>query len=100
FNGAISPTTDLRMTGVTVTSAKSGIFGVASDIGGVDDKAVTGTIQDIWKSIINNTPVSTPTHIKDSGFTPVAAIAPRVNGPIYTNSATITGSSGEAQGSV
>jgi hypothetical protein len=101
FAGGITDSTPLCMTGVTVTSAKSGIFGVASDLGGVDDNAYSGTpIADIWKSIITNTPVSTPTDIKDTGFTPVTASAPKVNAPIYANSTSISGSSGEAQGSV
>ncbi|MBJ6118590.1 T9SS type A sorting domain-containing protein [Pontibacter sp. BT310] len=101
FAGGITDSTPLRMTGVTVTSAKSGIFGVASDLGGVDDNAYSGTpIVDIWKSIITNTPVSTPTDIKDMGFTPVTASAPKVNSPIYTNSTTITGSTIEIAGSV
>ncbi|WP_162427065.1 T9SS type A sorting domain-containing protein [Pontibacter pudoricolor] len=101
FAGGITDSTPLRMTGVTVTSAKSGIFGVASDLGGVDDNAYSGTpIVDIWKSIITNTPISTPTDIKDTGFTAVTASAPKVNSPIYANSTSISGSSGEAPGSV
>ncbi|MBB6612098.1 T9SS type A sorting domain-containing protein [Pontibacter sp. Tf4] len=100
FGGAITETTPLRMTGVTVTSAKSGIFGVASDLGGVDDNVVSGTIVDAWKSIINNTALTTPTTIKDTGFTPIPAAAPSVNSPIYTNSSAISGSSVEAAGSI
>ncbi len=101
FGGAISSTSNLRMTGTTVTSAKSGIFGVASDVGGLDDKAYAGTpIENIWKSIIDNTPVSTPTQIQDSGFTKVTATAPKVSSPIYANSTVIKGSSIEVEGSV
>ncbi|NDK56299.1 T9SS type A sorting domain-containing protein [Pontibacter fetidus] len=100
FAGGITEVTPLRMTGVTVTSAKSGIFGTASDFGGVDDNAYSGTAADIWKEVINNTPSTTPTTIKDLGFTPVTATAPKVNNPIYTNSAAITGSSIEAAGSI
>ncbi|MER2997063.1 T9SS type A sorting domain-containing protein [Pontibacter populi] len=101
FGNAITPTTQLRMTGVTITSAKSGIFGTASDFGGVDDNLYSGSSSaDIWKSIITNTPLSTPTDIKDTGFTAVTAAAPTVNSPIYTNSTAITGSSIETAGSV
>ncbi|MEJ8755863.1 T9SS type A sorting domain-containing protein [Pontibacter sp. H259] len=100
FGNAITPTTPLRMTGVTVTSAKSGIFGVASDLGGVDDNVVSGTVADIWKEVINSTPTSTPTTIKDTGFTPVTASAPKVNSPIYSYSTSISGTSIEAEGSV
>ncbi|MBC5775061.1 T9SS type A sorting domain-containing protein [Pontibacter sp. KCTC 32443] len=100
FKGAITETTPLRMTGVTVTSAKSGIFGISSDIGGIDDNVVSGTVVDAWKSIINNTPLSTPTEIKDTGFTQITAAAPSVNSPLYTNSTEISGTSIEAAGSV
>src|SRR5690606_4986106 len=42
FKGSISANTPLRMTGVTVTSAQSGLFGTASDIGGIDDDKYNG----------------------------------------------------------
>ncbi len=99
FKGAITEASSLRMTGVTITSAKSGIFGVTSDIGGIDDRKVQGTVVDAWKSIINNTPLSTPTDIKDTGFTPVAAFAPTVNSPLYVGGTFISGASTEPEGS-
>ncbi|MFD2515078.1 T9SS type A sorting domain-containing protein [Pontibacter locisalis] len=102
FTGAIpiTSTTSLRMTGVTVTSAQSGLFGVASDIGGVDDTKYNGNLVGALKDIIGSTTAETPTVIKDNGFSLVKATAPTVNSPIYTNSATITGTSIESSGSV
>ncbi|NEM97295.1 T9SS type A sorting domain-containing protein [Pontibacter burrus] len=100
FRGAISESSLLRMTGVTITSAKSGIFGVASDLGGIDDRVIKGTIVDAWKSIINNTPLTTPTDIKDTGFTPSKATPPTINSPIYSNSTIISGFSEEVEGSL
>lgn len=105
FNQAIPifATTPIRMTGVTVTSANSGLFGTASDIGGVDDNKYSGNFLGALRDIINNTPSSTPTGIQSTGFTPVKAAAPYVNGPITkTGSSTIniTGYSVEKEGSL
>ncbi|WP_242927288.1 T9SS type A sorting domain-containing protein [Pontibacter vulgaris] len=100
FNGGITASTTLRMTGVTVTSAKSGIFGIASDLGGVDDQKYSGNITGAWKDAINNAPATSPTGIQTGGFAAVYAKAPVVTAPILTTSTSVTGYSVEAAGSV
>ncbi|WP_439879799.1 T9SS type A sorting domain-containing protein [Pontibacter sp. MBLB2868] len=103
FGSGLTASTPIRMTGVTVTSAKSGLFGVASDIGGVDDTKYSGNFIGALKDIIGSYTPTTPTGIQTGGFAQVKATAPVVNGPINKGSGTsqiLTGYSVEAAGSV
>ena len=100
FKGGITAQTPLRMSGVTVTSAKSGIYGSVSDIGGVDDRLYNGDVPGAWKDIIDNFPPTSLEDIQNGDFPPVITTPPVVNGPLYTNSTVINGTSVEAPGSV
>lgn len=100
FKGGITTSTPLRMSGVTVTSAKSGIYGSISDVGGVDNRQYNGDIPSAWEDIINAFPPTSLTDIQAGDFPPAVSTPPIVNGPIFTNSTTITGTSVEAPGSV
>ncbi|MCC9166323.1 T9SS type A sorting domain-containing protein [Pontibacter harenae] len=99
FNGGITATMPLRMSGITVTSAKSGISGVASDVGDAKDDDYGNDKTNIWKDIINTFPPTTPKQIENGNFGSTTTMAPTVFGPIFTSAETIIGASVEAPGS-
>ncbi|WP_347158155.1 T9SS type A sorting domain-containing protein [Pontibacter chitinilyticus] len=99
FKGGITSTTALRMSGITITSAQSGITGTVSDVGGVKDDAYGNNKISIWKDVIATFPSTSPTGIQSGSITAVKALAPVVNSPILSGSSTVTGSSVEAAGS-
>lgn len=96
----ITANTPLRMSGVTITSAQSGITGTVSDVGGVNFQNYEFSKQKAWAAIINTFPPTTLNQINSGGFGQVIATAPVVSGPILANSTSISGSSVEAAGSV
>ena len=98
FNGAITASTPLRFATTTITSAQSGIFGTASDIGGVNDALYGFNRNAIWSNIINTFPATSPNAIQAGVFPPLAAFAPVVSGPIKVGATSISGTSAEAAG--
>ncbi|WP_347158156.1 beta strand repeat-containing protein [Pontibacter chitinilyticus] len=95
----ITADTQLRMSGITITSAQSGITGSVSDIGGVNFQAYDYNKQNAWKALMGVFPKTSLNQIKSTGFAQLVAAAPVVTGPITTGSTTITGTSVEAAGS-
>ena len=96
----VTANTPLRMSGVTITSAQSGITGTVSDIGGVNFQSYEYSKQRAWAAIMGSFPSTTLTQIRNSGFGLMTAVAPVVNGPILANSTSVSGTSVEAAGSV
>ncbi|MFD2247268.1 beta strand repeat-containing protein [Pontibacter ruber] len=100
FQGGITAATPLRMSGITITSAQSGLTGTVSDVGGVNFQAYNYDAPSAWRALINGFPPTSLTSIQTTGFAAVTATAPVVSGPITANSTTISGTSVEAAGSV
>ena len=100
FGGAITATTPLRMSGITITSAQSGFTGTISDVGGVNFQAYGYNAPDAWRALLGIFPPTSLNQIRTSGIAPVASAAPVVNSPINANSTTISGTSTEIPGSV
>ncbi|WP_299820670.1 T9SS type A sorting domain-containing protein [uncultured Pontibacter sp.] len=96
----VTAETPLRIAGVTITSAQSGITGTVSDVGGVNFQAYGYNKQRAWLAIMNGFPATSLNNIRTNGFALVTATAPAVNSPILANSTSISGTSGEAAGSV
>ncbi|GEO04508.1 hypothetical protein AAE02nite_21720 [Adhaeribacter aerolatus] len=99
FKGAITAATPLRLSGISVTSAQSGITGTAADIGGADDLTYLDRNQ-IWSAVINS---FTPTSMNDiltGGFKPAQSEPPVVSGPISATDGAINGTSTEAAGTI
>ncbi|WP_460878941.1 autotransporter outer membrane beta-barrel domain-containing protein [Pontibacter rugosus] len=99
FGGGITATMPLRMSGITVTSAQSGLTGTVSDVGGVNFQAYNYNAPAAWRALINGFPATSLNQLNDSGFPQVAAAAPVITGPITAGSTSITGTSVEATGS-
>ncbi|MCX2741004.1 T9SS type A sorting domain-containing protein [Pontibacter anaerobius] len=99
FNGGITASTPLRMSGITVTSAQSGLTGTVSDVGGVNFLSYNYDAPAAWRALIGVFPATSLTTLQTSAFPKVAATAPVVNSPIQANSTSISGSSVEAAGS-
>lgn len=100
FKGGIDASTALRMSGITITSAQSGITGTVSDVGGVNFQAYNFDAPAAWRDLINGFPPTSLSSLQTSGFAQIAAAAPVVNSPIVANSTAISGTSTEAAGSV
>jgi len=99
FNGAITAASPLRLSGISVTSAQSGITGTAADIGGLNDLSYIDRNQ-AWSAAINS---FTPTSLNDlltGGFKPAITNAPFINGPIVTSDLAVTGTSTEVSGTI
>ncbi|AKD03829.1 hypothetical protein POKO110462_03550 [Pontibacter korlensis] len=99
LNGGIIASTPLRMSGITITSAQSGITGTVSDVGGVNFQAYNYDAPAAWKALINAFPATTLSTLQTSGFPPVASSPPTLASPILANSTSITGTSTEVAGS-
>lgn len=93
FNGGITTSTPLRMSGITVTSAQSGISGTASDIGGIDDRLYGENPKTAWSDIISTFPPASLSNIQTGEFPLVMAKPPVVNGPILSGTTSVSGSS-------
>jgi hypothetical protein len=100
FQGGITADTPLRMSGITVTSAQSGLTGTVSDVGGVNFQAYGYNAPDAWRALLGAFPPTSLTQIQTTGFPPSPSTAPFVSGPITANSTTISGTSIEAAGSI
>ncbi len=99
----ILPTTPLRISGSTVTSAQTGLEGTISDIGGVDDKKFGNDKIRMWKELIPSFPPTTPLQIQAGDFcTTQAPSAPAISAtpPVRTNTTSITGTSTENGGTI
>jgi len=99
FNGGITATTPLRFTGISVTSAQSGISGTAADIGGLNDLNYIDRNQ-AWTAVVNSFSPTSVNNILTGEFTPVQSDAPVVTGPISVVDALVSGTSTEAVGTV
>ncbi|WP_190277544.1 T9SS type A sorting domain-containing protein [Adhaeribacter rhizoryzae] len=99
FNGAITAATPLRLSGISVTSAQSGITGTVADIGGLNDLNYIDRNQ-AWSAVINSFPATSLNNILTSGFSAGATSVPAVNGPIRAGGTSISGLSTEAEGTV
>ncbi|MGV3587683.1 MAG: T9SS type A sorting domain-containing protein [Adhaeribacter sp.] len=99
FNGAITAATPLRLSGISVTSAQSGITGTVADVGGVNDLDYLDRNQ-IWNAVINSFTPTSMNDILNGGFKPAQSTPPVVNGPISATDATISGTSVEAAGTI
>lgn len=91
--------TPLRMSGITVTSAQSGLTGTVSDVGGVNFAAYNHNAFNAWVDLINNSPPTSLNQIQSGEFAKIAATAPVVTSPIAAGNTTIMGTSVEAAGS-
>ncbi|MCC9166324.1 T9SS type A sorting domain-containing protein [Pontibacter harenae] len=95
----ITADTPLRMSGITITSAQSGLTGTVSDVGGVNFLAYGQDPYKAWIDVINSFPATTLNQLQSGEFRKIIARAPTVTGPVTTGSTTITGTSVEAAGS-
>ncbi|TPE44411.1 hypothetical protein [Pontibacter mangrovi] len=100
FNGGITAATPLRMSGITITSAQSGLTGTVSDVGGVNFQAYNYDAPAAWRALLGAFPATSLSTLQTSGFPMIAATAPVVNEPVPANSTSISGTSTEAAGSV
>ena len=103
FAGTVNLNTKLRMTGITITSAQSGITGTVSDVGGVNfSGAYGGEARNAWADVINSFPAVTLNELMNGGFPSNAILArpPVISSTIFTSSTSISGTSVEAAGSV
>ncbi|WP_155800918.1 hypothetical protein [Pontibacter sp. BAB1700] len=100
FGEAITPTTQLRMSGITITSAQSGFTGTISDVGGVNFQSYGYNAPDAWRALLGVFQPTSLTQIRSSGIAPAPSAAPVVNGPINANSTSISGTSTEIPGTV
>lgn len=95
----VTADTPLRMSGITITSAQSGLTGTVSDVGGVDFAAYSHDPFKAWTDVINSFPPTTLNQLQSGEFSRITAMAPVVTGPIAAGSTTIVGTSVEAAGS-
>ncbi|MCC9134962.1 T9SS type A sorting domain-containing protein [Pontibacter silvestris] len=95
----IDASTALRMSGVTITSAQSGISGTVSDVGGVNFASYGYSKQEAWADVINSFPLTSLNQLQTGSFSMIQAFAPVVNSNILANSTSISGTSVEASGS-
>ncbi|GAB3196854.1 hypothetical protein ABID22_003495 [Pontibacter aydingkolensis] len=103
FANGITADTKLRMTGITITSAQSGISGTVSDVGGVNFSGTYGgEARNAWSDVINSFPSVTLNELQNGGFTSTTILAkpPVISSTIFTSSTSISGTSTEAAGSV
>ncbi|MBC5992506.1 T9SS type A sorting domain-containing protein [Pontibacter cellulosilyticus] len=103
FAGGITADTRLRMTGITITSAQSGITGTVSDVGGVNFSGTYGgEARNAWADVINSFPSVSLNELMNGGFpsTTILARPPIISSTIFTSSTSISGTSVEAAGSV
>ena len=103
FAGTVNLNTKLRMTGITITSAQSGITGTVSDVGGVNfSGAYGGEARNAWADVINSFPAVTLNELMNGGFpsNTIMARPPVISSTIFTSSTSISGTSVEAVGSV
>ncbi|MBF8965464.1 T9SS type A sorting domain-containing protein [Pontibacter sp. FD36] len=91
--------TPLRLSGITVTSAQSGISGTVADVGGVNFSAYELSKQRAWQDIINSFPPTSLNQLRSGEFAKIVATPPVVTGPILAGSTSIIGRSTEAAGS-
>ncbi|WP_210489228.1 T9SS type A sorting domain-containing protein [Rufibacter aurantiacus] len=99
----ISPTTPLRVTGSTVTSAQTGLEGTISDVGGVDDRTYANDKIRIWRDLIPAFPSTSLQQIQAGEFCQTAApAAPAISTSpsIRVGTTTITGTSTENGGTI
>ncbi len=99
----ISPTTPLRVTGSTVTSAQTGLEGTISDVGGVDDRTYANDKFRIWRDLIPAFPSTSLQQIQAGEFCQTAAPSAPVistNPTIRVGTTTITGTSTENGGTI
>jgi hypothetical protein len=95
FNGGITAITPLRVAGITITSAQSGITGNVSDVNGVNFQAYGFDPQAAWRDVINSFP---PLSLNDLRNGTLPSVCPRINTPLYTGAATISGTTSETSG--
>ncbi|PIQ22896.1 MAG: hypothetical protein COW65_00525 [Cytophagales bacterium CG18_big_fil_WC_8_21_14_2_50_42_9] len=100
FGGAITAATPLRMSGTTITSAQSGIYGTASDVGGVDDRLYGNDPKVIWRNVVNSFPPTTLTQLQNGEFCMGTPKTPVLNNNIRINATSFTGTSTEIGGTV
>ncbi|MHA6249865.1 T9SS type A sorting domain-containing protein [Pontibacter sp. CAU 1760] len=96
----VTADTQLRMSGITITSAQSGLTGTVSDIGGVNFAAYNHDAKAAWKVIVNAFPLTSLNDLKNGGFGKLTARAPVVNSTILTSANSISGTSTEISGSI
>ncbi len=100
FIPGFTPSTPVRMVANTVISTQSALAGPISDIGGVDDNAYGGNLENIWSAVIQGA-VPTAINTTTSGsFPPQRSVAPVVNGPIAAGATAVSGTSSEPNGTV
>ncbi len=97
FFPSITASTPMRFVANTVSSTQSGIEGNVSDVGGIDDEAYGGNIERMWEVIIDAQVPVAPEDI-NSGFPPIRSDAPVVTDPINSGVTSVSGTSGEADG--
>ncbi len=95
----ITADTKLRMSGITITSAQSGLTGSVSDVGGLNFAAYNFDAKAAWKDVINSFPLTSLNDLRNGGFAKIQARAPIVNPTILAGSTSISGTSIEAPSS-
>lgn len=100
FQGGITSSTPLRLTGSTVTSAQTGLEGTISDVGGVDDRLFGNDARKIWVQVINSFPPTSLDQLKDGEFGCLKSLAPVLQAPVKQFDTSVRGTSSETDGTV
>ncbi|TRX58821.1 T9SS type A sorting domain-containing protein [Fulvivirga sp. M361] len=99
FFPSISTSTAIRAASNTVISTQSGITGGVSDVGGVDNNAFGGNLENIWEEIILGQVPTSPIDI-NGGFPPIRSETPAITGPVNGGDTSVSGTSVEADGTI
>ncbi len=94
--GSLTADTPLRFSGITITSAQSGISGTVSDVGGVNYAAYDFSKQKAWGDVISTFPATSLNQLRSGEFGKLSAKAPVVNPNIIAGATSISGTSSEA----
>ncbi|WP_114782655.1 T9SS type A sorting domain-containing protein [Botryobacter ruber] len=95
----LTASTPLRLSGITVTSAQSGVSGTVSDVGGVNFAAYGHSKQSAWADVVSSFPPTSLNQLQSGDFGKIQATAPVVNSPVIAGATTVKGISVEAAGS-
>ncbi len=91
----------VRIVGVTVTSAQSGLSGTVSDFNGINDAVYRNNRPILFDKLVQPfPPVFLDDLREDFAFPPLKTSAPTITGTLNTASTSITGVSQEANGTV
>lgn len=91
----------VRTVSVTITSANSGLVGTKADFNGINDKLYGNDPTALANALISSSPaVPLTSMIEGYVFPQVRSLTPSVNAPVNVSATSISGTSGEDNGSI